>query len=154
MQAGVGAVDNVDVAAVVHFYVVGLDRRLAALLAIVELYTALVGIGGDGRNIVGDLLGMVGVTDIDGTHTGVEVGEKHQSLVVDRRHVLVGGVRTEPAAAAAKATRGLRHTPGRYRRGVALDRDVDEPHELARFLAFIQDLLVGDDDEVSHLADL
>ena len=40
------------------------------------------------------------------------------------------------------------------RGGIALHRHVDHPHELARLLALVLDLLVGDDHEVAHLADL
>ena len=48
----------------------------------------------------------------------------------------------------------LRHAPGRDRRRGALHGHVDEPDELARLLALVQDLLVGHDDEIAHLADL
>src|SRR5262245_34584706 len=154
MQAGVGAIDNVDVAPVVHFHVVRLDRRLAAFLAIVEFDAALVGFARDLGNIVGHFLGAVGVSNIDGTYSSVEVREKHQSLVIDRRHVLVGGMRTEPATAAAEIARGLGYAPSRHRRRMALDRDVDEPYELARLQALIQDLLVDHDDKVAHFAHL
>ena len=41
VHAGVGAVDDVDIAAVVDFDIVCLDRHLAALLAIVELMQRL-----------------------------------------------------------------------------------------------------------------
>ena len=57
VHPGVGAVDDVDVAAVVGLGVVGLDRSLAAVLA-VDLDAALVGRLGDRGNVVGDLLGL------------------------------------------------------------------------------------------------
>ena len=34
--------------------------------------------------------------------------------------------------------------------GSALDRDVDEPHHLPRLLAFVEDLLVDDHDDVAR----
>src|ERR1700747_915750 len=49
MHAGVGAVDDVDQAARVGLHVVGLDRDLAAVLA-VDFDAALVGLVGDGRD--------------------------------------------------------------------------------------------------------
>src|SRR5258706_16091543 len=58
VQAGVGAVDDVDVAAVVDVDIVGLDRDLAAL-ARVRLDAALVGLVG-GRRVVEDRLLRVG----------------------------------------------------------------------------------------------
>src|SRR5690242_18065389 len=44
MHAVVGAIDDVDEAAIVDLDIVGLDRDLAALLAALELDAALVGI--------------------------------------------------------------------------------------------------------------
>src|SRR5215510_9588587 len=55
MHAGIGAVDDVDVAAVIGFHIVALDRDLAAILA-VDLDAALVGRLGDRRDEVADLL--------------------------------------------------------------------------------------------------
>src|SRR5262245_20942029 len=55
VEAGVGAVDGVDVAALVDLDVVGLDRGLAALLAVLQRDAALVRVLGDRRDVVGDL---------------------------------------------------------------------------------------------------
>jgi hypothetical protein len=52
MHPGIGAVDDVDIAAVVDVDIVGLDRDLAALLA-VGLDKTLVGRLGDRRDVIG-----------------------------------------------------------------------------------------------------
>src|SRR5919106_332342 len=75
MHAGVGAIDDVDVAARVGFDVVGLDRRLAAVLA-VDLHAALVGLLGDRRDEVADLPGLEGIADIERAHAGIEEGDE------------------------------------------------------------------------------
>ena len=60
VHAGVGAIDDVDVAAGVGLDVVGLDRGLAAVLA-VDLHAALVGLVGDRRNEIADFLRLNGL---------------------------------------------------------------------------------------------
>src|SRR5262245_19990816 len=55
VHAGVGAIDHVDVAAVVGLQVVALDRDLAAVLA-VDLDAALLGRLGDRGDEIADLL--------------------------------------------------------------------------------------------------
>src|SRR6476469_10004946 len=59
VQPGVGAIDDVDIAAIVDLHVVGLDGSLAALLAVGQLDAALVGVLGDRRDVVGDLLHVI-----------------------------------------------------------------------------------------------
>jgi len=54
VHAGVGAVDDVDIAAVIHFDVVRLDRYLRALVCTLADAT-LVGLVGDGRDVIRDL---------------------------------------------------------------------------------------------------
>ena len=56
MQSGVGAIDHIDIAAVVGLQIVTLDRDLASILA-VDLDAALVGRFSDRRNEIADLLG-------------------------------------------------------------------------------------------------
>src|SRR5688572_28597410 len=75
MHPGIGAVDDIDVAAVVYFDVVGLDRDLAALPAGAAVDAALVGLVGDGRNVKADFLRVEGIADVDRAHAGVEVRE-------------------------------------------------------------------------------
>ena len=59
VHAGIGAIDNIDVAAVVDFGIVGLNRDLAAVHAI-DLETTLVGVLRDCGNIVGGLARLYG----------------------------------------------------------------------------------------------
>src|SRR5438093_7077069 len=75
MHAGVGAIDRVDVAAIVDLEVVGLYRDLAALRARSVLDAALVGLVGRRRNVVARLARMVGIGDVDRAHAGVEPGD-------------------------------------------------------------------------------
>src|ERR1700735_2317679 len=72
VHARIGAVDDVDVTALVGLEIVGLDRDFAAILAI-DLDAALVGIGRDRRDEIADLFGAIGIADIDGAHAGVEI---------------------------------------------------------------------------------
>src|SRR6266702_4262012 len=85
VHSGVGAVDDVDVAAFVGLDIVGLDRDLAAVLA-VDGDAALVGFVGDRRDEVADLFGMIGIADIERADAGVEEGDERHLLVIDRRH--------------------------------------------------------------------
>src|SRR5258708_6870794 len=151
VHAGVGAIDDVDVAAGVGLDVVGLDGGLAAVLA-VDFYAALVGLVGDGRDEIADLLGIEGIADVERADAGVEEGDEGHLLVVDGVHALVGGVRAEAAAALAEIAAGLGYGPVRYHHRPALDRDVGEPHHLPRLLALVQDRLVDDHDDVALAA--
>src|SRR6476659_1334357 len=100
VHAGVGAIDHIDIAALVGFQVVALDRDLAAVLA-VDLDAALVGRLGDRRDEIADLLRLVWVANIDGADAAVEPGEERHLLVEHRRRALVRGMRTESPAAIA-----------------------------------------------------
>jgi hypothetical protein len=97
VHPGVGAVHDVREAAVVDFDVVGLDRCLAAFLA-VHLDAPLIGVLGDLRDVVARLLGPEWVADVHSPDAGVEPGDEHDLPIPDRGHVLVRGVRAEAAA--------------------------------------------------------
>jgi hypothetical protein len=97
-EARVRTVDGIDVAAVIDLDVVGLDRDLAAVRA-VDLDAPRLGLCVDRGNEVRDLARMVRVTDVDRAHAGVEVSEKQDPLVVDRRHVLVRRMGAEASSA-------------------------------------------------------
>src|SRR5579872_5890137 len=101
VQAGVGAVDDVDIAALVGLDIVGLDRDLAAILA-VDLDAALVGRRRDRWNEVTDLGRMIRIANIERANPAIEPGDERHLLVVDRRHALVGGMRAKPSAALAE----------------------------------------------------
>src|SRR5579872_4562215 len=101
VQAGIGAVDDVDIAALVSLDIVGLDRDLAAILA-VDLDAALVGRRRDRWNEVTDLGRMIGIANIERANPTIEPGDERHLLVVDRRHAFVGGMRAKPSAALAE----------------------------------------------------
>ena len=151
MQAGIGAVDDVDVAALVGLDIVGLDRDLAAVLA-VDGDAALVGRRRDRRNEVADLPGMIGIANVERAHAGIEEGDERHLLVVDRRHAFVRGMRAEPPAALAEIAARLRHGVARDHHRAVLDGDVGEPHHLPRLGAFVEDRLVDDHHDVAGLA--
>src|SRR5882724_5772846 len=102
VQPGISTIDNVDIAAVVDLDVIRLNRHLAGFPTAGDGDTALVGFVSNGRDVEGYLLGAIGVTDVHGPHTGVEVGDEHQAPIVDRRKRLVARVRSETSAACAE----------------------------------------------------
>src|SRR6266702_6603164 len=97
MQARVGAVDDVDIAAVIGLDIVGLDRDLASLAAL-DRNAALVGGLRDRRDEIADLLGVIGIADVERAHPGIEEGDEGHLLVIDRRHALIRRMRAEAAA--------------------------------------------------------
>src|SRR5207302_2288540 len=108
VHSGVGAVDDVDIAAVVDVDVVGLDGDLAALAAVGRLDAALVGPVGGGRDVIADLARMKRIADVDRAHAGVEPGHEESAPGIHGRLVFVDGMRAEaPAAAAEAAARSL-----------------------------------------------
>src|SRR5437588_11055713 len=102
----VGAVDDVDIAALVDVDVVGLDGDLAALAAVDRLDAALVRPVCGGRDVIADLARMERIADVDRAHAGIEPGDEESAHGVHGRLVLVDGMRAEaPAATAAVAAR-------------------------------------------------
>src|SRR6267142_2287692 len=152
VHPGIGPVDCVDVAAVVHLEVVGLDRDLAALVAGGVLDAAPVGLVGGRRDVVAGLARMVGVGDVDRAHAGVEPGDEDHFLRVHRRLVLVGGMRAEAAAARAEVARAFRDVEGGDADRHFLVGDVDDEHPLARLEALVDQRLVHHEDEVARRA--
>jgi hypothetical protein len=118
----------------------------------IDLDAALVGRFRDRRDEVPDLLGLIRVAHVDRAHAGIEVGDEGDLLVEHRRHALIRGVRAEASAALAEISARFGHREIRHHHRPRFDRDVDEEHELARFLAFIEDLLVHDHHEVAYFA--
>src|SRR5262249_4149776 len=88
MQSRIGAVDDVDEAALVGLDVVALDRRLAAVLA-VDLDAAWIGPLRDRRDEESDLLRPVGIAHVERAHAGIEERDERELLVEHRRHALV-----------------------------------------------------------------
>src|SRR5207249_12175703 len=82
VHARVGAVHDVDVAAVVDLAVVRLNGNLAALVG-ARSDTPLVRITGDGRNVVPDFPRIERIEDVERAHAGIEVRNEEHALVVD-----------------------------------------------------------------------
>src|SRR5712672_1121327 len=112
MHSGVGAIDDVDVAAIVYFHVIRLNRDFAFLIRALA-NAALVGLIGYGGDEISDFLRIVRVTNIDGAQAGIEMGDENDALVVNRRHALVRGMRAEATATAAEVAAGFGHGPRR-----------------------------------------
>src|SRR5262249_61674972 len=78
---------------------------------------------------------------------------EHEALTLDlRRHHSIRGVRAEASAALAEISTRLGNREIRYHHRPRFDRDIDEEHELAHLLAFIEDLLVHDHYEITYFA--
>src|SRR5579864_6853698 len=108
MQPSIGAIHNIDVAALVRFDIVRLDRNLAPFLT-AGIHATLVGCSGDSRDEVADFLGMIWIANIKRPHACVEKGDKGELFVVDRRYALIGGMGAETPAPLAERTARLRH---------------------------------------------
>src|SRR5512147_1539026 len=83
VHAGVRTVNDVDVAAIVDFDVIGLNGDLATFVS-APAYTPLVGLRGHRRNVVADLLRVERIADVDRTHARVEPRDEDDAPVVDR----------------------------------------------------------------------
>ena len=88
MHAGIGAVDNIDVASVIDLDVVRLYRDFAALIGTVA-ETALVSLVGGSGNVVADFLRLQRIAHVESAHAGVEVGDEKHAPVVNGREVLI-----------------------------------------------------------------
>src|SRR5215831_15453702 len=96
MEPGVGAVHRIDVTAVVHLDVVGLDRYFAAIDT-VHRDATFVRIRRGRRDIESDLARVEWITNVHRPDARVEPGEEHHAPVVDRREALVRGMVAETA---------------------------------------------------------
>src|SRR4030095_16860681 len=148
VHAGICAIDDVDVAAIVDLDVVRLDRNLAALVAALP-DAATVGIFCRRRDVIADLLDVERIANVQRTHTGVEEGDEEHPTVVDGRETFLRGMRAKTAAAAAEVAACFRHSPGRDADWRRLERDVDHPYHLPRLLTFVRQRFTHDGDEVS-----
>src|SRR6266849_656470 len=148
VHARVRAIDDVDVAAVVDLDVVRLDRDFARFVRS-RAHAPLVGLAGDGWNVERDLFGVERIADIHGAHAGVEMREEQYTLVVDRREVLVRGMRAEAPAAAAVVAVRLRHRERRGAERPGLDRRIQHAQHLAVLEAPVGRRLADDRNEVS-----
>ena len=101
VQPAIGAIDDIDVAALVGLDIVGLDRNLAALLAL-DGHATFIGLVCYRRNEIADFPGVIGIADVERAHPGIEEGDERHLPVKHRRHALVGGVRAETPATRAE----------------------------------------------------
>src|SRR5207253_2895497 len=81
VHAGVGAIDNIDIPAVIDLDVIGLNGHLAGVPTAGGRYTALVGLLRNRRNVKGRFLRTVRITDIHSPYAGVEVGDEHEAPI-------------------------------------------------------------------------
>src|SRR5438477_11103256 len=88
MQAGVRAIDDVDMASVVHVDVVRLDGDFA-VLARARADAALIGLVRDRGDVEPDLFRIERIADVERARAGVEMGDEQHAVVVNRRHILV-----------------------------------------------------------------
>src|SRR5437763_3453950 len=152
VHARVGAVDRVDVAAIVDVEVVGLDRDLAALGAGGVLDAPFVGLVRGRGNVIARFLRVVRIADVERAHAGVEPGDEHVLAVIHRRLVLVRRMRAETAAARAEVAARFRHRIGGDADRRFLVGRIDHPDHLPRLRAFVGERLVDDDDDVALAA--
>ena len=75
MHARIRAIDGIDVPAVVHLHVVGLNRDLASLFSALA-DAAFVGLISGGGNIKANFLGMKRITNVNRSHPRVEMRQK------------------------------------------------------------------------------
>src|SRR5674476_612646 len=101
MKSGVCPIDDIDIAAVVGFHIVALDSDLAGILAI-DFDATLVRRCRNRWDEIAHFLGMIGVLDVDGSDPSVKPSDKSEFPEENRRHALVGRMRSEPAAALAE----------------------------------------------------
>ena len=104
MQAGVRAVNDVDVSPLVRVYVVGLNGGRAVDNA-VDRRAPQISIGGDVGDVERHFFRSKRIADVDTPHPRVEVRDEHDLLVERVAEVLVGGVRAEATAALAEVER-------------------------------------------------
>src|SRR2546422_11488937 len=80
MQAGIGAVDHVDVAAIIDLDIVGLYGELAAVGPI-DLDAAWLRLRGDRWDEIRDLARVIRITNVDCAHAGIEMRDKQDAAV-------------------------------------------------------------------------
>src|SRR4029079_18296785 len=98
MHPRVGAIDNIDVPAVIHFDVIRLDRNLAALIH-TRSNTTSIRVAGHRRNVIPDFLGLQRIAYVERADTSVEMSDEKYASVIDRREILIRGMRAEAPSA-------------------------------------------------------
>src|SRR5271167_2729239 len=101
MKSRIGAIDNINVTALIGFHIVGLNRNLAAFLPI-NPNAALIGRFRDAWNEESHFLRMVGVAHIDRPHTRIEETYKSKFSIKVGCHALIGRMSPEAPTALAE----------------------------------------------------
>src|SRR5712691_10713144 len=96
-----------------------------------EWAAAEVGGGGHGRNEEGRLLRVIRIANVYGAHARIELRDEDELLVEGWPKLLVGRVRSEPAAAIAELAARGRHLEGADRLRLPLARDVHRVRQMA-----------------------
>src|SRR5438552_14427507 len=110
VHAGIGAIADVNVAAIVDLNIVRLDRDLAALLR-ARTDAPLVGFVGNGGNVIADFLRLQWIAHVQSAHAGIEVGDKENAPGSNGGHVFIRRVGSETAAAVAEIAARFRNRP-------------------------------------------
>src|SRR5207237_5092874 len=147
VHARIRAILDVDVAAVVHFDVIGLNGYFA-LLVRAGAYAALVRLICDRRNKVGDLLRMEWIAHVESAHSGVEMRDENDPPVINRREIFVARMCAKPAAFVAEIAAGFGNGPRTHAHRVSFIGDIDYSHHLPVFQAFIPSRLTDREEEV------
>src|SRR5262249_3049254 len=87
-HTGVGAIDDIDITAIVDVYIVRLNRDFAALVRS-GADASFICFAGDRRNVITDFDGLKRIAYVDGADTCIEMGKEKNATVVDRSHILV-----------------------------------------------------------------
>src|SRR5712691_3475548 len=156
VHSRVGAVDNVDEPTVVRCDVVRLDGLDADVVGVpLERAAAQVGGGGHGRNEEGRLLRVIRIANVYGAHARIELRDEDELLVEGWPKLLVGRVRSEPAAAIAELAARSRHLEGADRLRLALRGGVHRVGQVADLIgAEVRRRLGGDEHDVANGSDV
>src|SRR3984957_20981328 len=81
-------------------------------------------------------------------------GDEYHSRIENRKHVVVGRMRSKNGSAIAKITALLRHSPSRDPERLRFGGNIEEMHHLPDFMAFFVVVvpLPSDEEKVHHIA--
>ena len=91
MHSGVGAVDNVNITAIVRFHIIGLNRHLAAVLTL-DLHATLIRVIGDRGDEKPHFLWLERITNIQCPNSAVEIRYGGDFVPEYRCETFVGGM--------------------------------------------------------------
>jgi hypothetical protein len=97
-----------------------------------------------------DLLRFERIADVNGSDSGVKVGNKYHPLIVNRREVFIRGMRAEVPAAATEVITFLGYHPSGYPEWPRLHCDLESTHDLACSCPFVGDGFAGHYEKVAQ----